>query len=134
MRIYINVNELSFLTQDSLQDKYDKLCEDFAAVSKETIDLQEELKSEEVQSAARSADKSGKDPSGKKSLSNASDARIAELKSKLQKLDMDKTRVMDLMKTCTRDIEMWKTGVPAGEAAAVRFAEEPPTKSKKAKK
>ena len=82
----------------SAEDKYDELCADFSEVNKQILNVKQRIQTltEETASQANLAEKS-KGQKSRSELLTPANEKLAELRSELTKLDMEKKQIADKM-------------------------------------
>ena len=80
------------------EEKYDELCADFSDVNKQILNVKQRMETltEEVSSQARQAERS-KGKGQKSDVLTPASEQLAELRSELTRLDMEKKQIADKM-------------------------------------
>ena len=127
-KITFNLNNLLifFSFQESLQDAYDNLCEDFTGINKELVELQESSQAIEELSA-------GTDGKSGKHISGDSAEKLASNKDKQAKLEIQKKQVAERMEDCLKKMDQKKLSViePEGYEDTIPASSKSGKKSKK---
>ncbi|VDI46614.1 Hypothetical predicted protein, partial [Mytilus galloprovincialis] len=110
-------------TQESLQDAYDNLCEDFTTINKELVELQDSSKALEELSA-------GSDGKSGKQQSSDTAEKMATYKERISKLEIQKKQTAEKIDECLKKMEQKTVSTIEPE----RYEDKLPKSGKKSKK
>ncbi|CAG2223568.1 unnamed protein product [Mytilus edulis] len=110
-------------TQESLQDAYDNLCEDFTTINKELVELQDSSKALEELSA-------GSDGKSGKQQSSDTTEKMATYKERISKLEIQKKQTAEKIDECLKKMEQKTVSTIEPE----RYEDKIPKSGKKSKK